>query len=192
MAHPTEANASQASTSKFVQRGCSTRGEKNTSRDEPNDAVISVDAPFSVLDLKCTTTKLPHAETPPCSNAASPSVDKRTFSGKRFVSANLGAPESSADATSTESQRFRRSRLAKAVIRRVAAVLTTQVSTCKHGLDAQPKKCFQQDVLSLSWRSDWAMRTTIEKRQSNTMLNNVEKRVRSFFRSRFKCLTWIS
>ena len=36
-----------------------------------------------------------------------------------------------------------------------------------------------------------AMRTTTENKQSNTMPNNFEKRVRSFLRNRFKCLPWI-
>ena len=35
------------------------------------------------------------------------------------------------------------------------------------------------------------MRTTIDDRQSNTMPNKFEKRVRSFLRNRFKCLPWI-
>ena len=35
--------------------------------DEPIDAVISVGVPLKVPDLKFTTTKLPHAEIPPCS-----------------------------------------------------------------------------------------------------------------------------
>ena len=50
---------------------------------------------------------------------------ERTLSAKRFVSASLAAPEGTADVTSSESQRFRRATLAKAVVRRVAAVLTT-------------------------------------------------------------------
>ena len=75
---------------------------------------------------------------------------ERMLSGKRLVSASLAAPEGIADASSTESQRFRPSTPAEAVIRRVAAVLTTyrwHARTCtRHAT----KQCLQPDVLNVS------------------------------------------
>ena len=47
------------------------------------------------------------------------------LSGEGMVSVNLAAPEGNEDASSTESLRFRPSTPAEALIRRVAAVLTT-------------------------------------------------------------------
>ena len=79
-----------------------------------------------------------------------------SFSGERMpsaegtVSANLAAPEGIEDASSTESQRLRPSTPAEAVIRRVAAVLTTyrwHARTCtRHAT----KQCFQPDGLNVS------------------------------------------
>ena len=74
---------------------------------------------------------------------------------------------------------------ATAVIRRLAAVLTTEVSTCKPNSDSS--KIF----IACRGAVIGTMRKTIDNRQSNTMLNNFEKRVRSFFRKRFKCSSWI-
>ena len=54
------------------------------------------------------------------------------------------------------------------------------------------QQCFPQDVLCLSWRSDWDHANTVDNRQSNTKLNNfVKKKIQSFLRNRFKCLPWI-
>ena len=75
---------------------------------------------------------------------------ERMPSAEGMVSANLAEPEGIADASSTESQRFRPSTPAEAVIRRVAAVLTTyrwHARTCtRHAT----KQCFQPDVLNVS------------------------------------------
>ena len=59
---PSELNARQTSTSKFVQHGCQTLLLQKRIRDEMEpiiDAVISEGEPFVVLDLEYTSTKLP-------------------------------------------------------------------------------------------------------------------------------------
>ena len=53
------------------------------------------------------------------------------------------------------------------------------------------KLCFQQAIFSISSAVVRTTRATFENRQSNTMPNNVVKRVRSFVRKQFKCLPWI-
>ena len=72
------------------------------------------------------------------------------LSGEGMVSVNLAAPEGIADASSTESLRFRPSTLAKALIRRVAAVLTTYRWHVRTRTQHATKQCFQHDGLNMS------------------------------------------
>ena len=106
---------------------------------------------------------------------------QRTPSGKRFVSANLAASRGNTVVTSTESQRFRQSRLAKAVICRVAAVLTTQVSTCRHRPEAQSNSVSNKLFSACRGVVIGTMRATL---QCSTISGNV---CNPFPRNRFKC-----
>ena len=167
----------------------------------PFDAVISAGASFSVLDMDYPTTKLSA-----CLDTAMFDVciffsRQPKCSGKRFVSASLATPEGNADVTSTESHRFRRSRLwkatdapsaewfawtqqqnsAKAVISRRAAVLTTRGSTCRRGPDGQPNSFCSKISFACRGAVSVTMRKTIDNRKSTT-ITNFEELERSFFR----------
>ena len=151
----------------------------------PFDAVISAGVPFIVLDLKHPTTKLSACLDTATFDVCISFSRQPTCSGKRFVLAILAAPESSADVTSTESHRFRRSTLgkatdvpssewfawtqqqnsAKAVISRRAAVLTTRGSTCRRGPDGQPNSFSSKMSLACRGPVIVTMRKTIDNRK---------------------------
>ena len=72
------------------------------------------------------------------------------LSGEGMVSVNLAAPEGNADASSTDSLRFRPSTPAEALIRRVAAVLRTFRWHVRTRTRHATKQCFQHDGLNKS------------------------------------------